>query len=420
MRTKKLFFLLSLLLLFDEVFAINTILTGFRIGTADKIINAHGICKKIKSLDGKERFVPTQTTTGWHSFLNNKPINIEFSACHVPEALWCWGSSPLPGLSNTHEPEQFESSSWNKVGIGVNSFCAISSGNNLQCWGMSPSYLSSLADTIEFGLAGHVCAIKDDNTLWCWGHTYLGKLGIGRKGGIHEYEHYPKRLPGTWKDVSAGLDHTCGITTDNTLSCWGSNSDSRLGIGSNDPSDNQPSPVQVGSDNDWKNIYLGNKFACATKNNNTLWCWGDNRYGQLGQNDAIDRSTPVQVGTDTWKSIGIGKRHLCAIKTDNTLWCWGGDHYGQLGQGKRYTGSKRVPTQVGSENTWESVASGYSHSCAIKNDGALWCWGSGNHGELGSIVPSYIGYSTTPLRVGSDNDWKNIGLGMFYTCGIRE
>jgi alpha-tubulin suppressor-like RCC1 family protein len=138
--------------------------------------------------------------------------------------------------------------------------------------------------------------------------------------------------------------HTCAVRTDGTLWCWGRNSDGELGIG---PGASKNTPAQVGKATDWSLVSSGGYstyHSCAVKTTGTLWCWGGNTSGQLGDGTRISRDTPTQVGSATnWSDVAPGSNHTCAVRTDGTLWCWGTNHNGQLGDG---TGWMEAPTQV--------------------------------------------------------------------------
>jgi alpha-tubulin suppressor-like RCC1 family protein len=147
-------------------------------------------------------------------------------------------------------------------------------------------------------------------------------------------------------------------------------------------------------------VTTGLYHTCAIKNDGTLWCWGGNLSGQLGS-DSIpvlptsQTSDPVQIAGTTWQSVSAGQSHTCAVMVDGTLWCWGSNTSGQLGDNT--LDSKSTPVAVGtSGQTWAMVAAGVTHTCALATGGSLWCWGDNSAGQLG-IGSNYPG--KIPTRV---------------------
>jgi YD repeat-containing protein len=157
----------------------------------------------------------------------------------------------------------------------------------------------------------------------------------------------------------------------------------------------------------------------AVKTDGTLWAWGYNGFGELGDGTTTQRVTPVQVGTDTrWASVAAGQWHTVAVKTDGTLWAWGNNSYGQLGDGT--TTQRHAPVQVGIDTNWASVAgsvaAGYGHTVATKTDGTLWAWGYNASGQLGNGTTTQ---RVTPMQVGTDTHWASVAAGFYHTIGLR-
>ena len=173
------------------------------------------------------------------------------------------------------------------------------------------------------------------------------------------------------------------------------------------------SPVQLGSAETWLNIGStgqgdGKSIGIAVKSDGTLWTWGNNPSGGLGLNDTVQYSSPTQIPGTTWAFGEIGS---AAVKTDGTLWMWGGNTYGQLGQNDRTKYSS--PTQIPG-TTWstdqKSLSVGSGFAAAIKTDGTLWTWGTGNNGRLGLNQPHSTRISS-PTQVGTDTTWDTIDTG---------
>jgi alpha-tubulin suppressor-like RCC1 family protein len=129
-----------------------------------------------------------------------------------------------------------------------------------------------------------------------------------------------------------------------------------------------------GGDNDWNYVASGQGYSIAIKYDRSLWAWGHNLYGQLGDGSNIDRYTPVQVGSSTdWAKIVIGNSHSVALKTNGSLWAWGRNDYGQLGDGSNI--DKNTPVLINADTDWVDISAGYGHTVAIKADGSVWSWG---------------------------------------------
>jgi autotransporter-associated beta strand protein len=150
------------------------------------------------------------------------------------------------------------------------------------------------------------------------------------------------------------------------------------------------------------------------KNNNTLWGWGDNTSGQLGDGTQIYRLQPVQIGASTWKTIACGQSHTLGIQTDGTLWAWGSNSSGQLGNGT--TTSSLIPVQIGSFTDWNKISCGALFSAGIRS-GTLWAWGNNNKGQLG--INSYDSESMPTQEVTNSTSWKEISCGYMFTNAIR-
>ncbi|WP_445716365.1 T9SS type A sorting domain-containing protein [Flavobacterium sp.] len=291
--------------------------------------------------------------------------------------LWGWGSSDAGSLGNTNSinPTPFQigtATDWLKVSAG----------------------------------AYNTFIIKNNGTLWAMGDGRYGLLGNGSTTTINA----TLQQIGTatnWEKISASTDMTIGLKTDGTIWGWGQND--QYEMGNNTCCANQLTPIQIGTANHWVDIETSmGASVFALKNDGTIWGWGLNLGGLLGNSTVMARSVPTQLNTDTdWASIHVGAAHILALKTNGTLWSWGGGEYGQTGDNFPSSYYRDTPTQVGT-STWSKVFAGWKVSFGIKPDGTLWAWGRNDVGQLG------IGNTTnqfTPVQVGIDTDWVDVVSG---------
>ena len=282
----------------------------------------------------------------------------------------------------------------------------------------SPTQVGSLSNwkTIAAG-AVHTVSIKTDGTMWSWGSGNSGKLGLGISP---DYRSSPVQIGAvsTWNKVASGAYHTMAIRTAGSLWAWGSDGGDKGNLGQN-AIGNKSTPTAVGALTTWLSVAGGNYFTAATKTDGTLWTWGKNwPDGTLGLNYVTlyaHESSPIQVGTlSNWLSVFAGDSHCIAIKTDGTLWGWGYNASGQIGDNSNVRRSS--PVQVGALTNWQTISGGTGLTRAIKTDGTLWTWGGNGQGALG------VGNVTTfssPVQVGALTTWRAVGGGSGSTLAIK-
>ncbi|MFH1230427.1 MAG: putative Ig domain-containing protein [Planctomycetota bacterium] len=215
--------------------------------------------------------------------------------------------------------------------------------------------------------------------------------------------------------IAAGGSHTVILKTDGTLWAWGLNSSGQLGNGT---FTNKNIPTKIGTDTNWAIIAAGGSHTVALKTDRTLWAWGRNDRGQLGDGTNTNRNIPTKIGTDTnWAGITAGEYHTVAIKTNGTLWAWGSNEYWQLGDGT--TVDKNVPTQIGNDTNWSAIAAGGKHTVARKSDNTVWTWGNNNFGQLGNNIQNNT-FKSTPTQIWGGNwYWSAIAAGWEHTAAIQ-
>ncbi|MCL2838535.1 MAG: hypothetical protein FWE04_05675 [Oscillospiraceae bacterium] len=274
----------------------------------------------------------------------------------------------------------------------------------------------------------HTLMIRNDGTLWAWGGNANGRLGNGNTNNS-AVMITPNGPAGPWIWVSAGGHHSLAVLNDGTLWSWGYNGQNQLGR-----SGDNTVPMQVGSDTNWIAVAAGSVHSLALKSDGSLWSWGYNGQGQLGRSG--DNTVPMQVGTDyNWESVagggfwsgyapGYDGGHTLAIKQDGSLWAWGFNASGQLGQ-QNSTSNLSVPTQVGTYNDWVSVSAGCYHSAGIRgtrngatisdHSGSLWTWGGNGQYQLGNGNTSN---STVPVQIGAGSNWIDVSGAQTHTMAV--
>ena len=293
-------------------------------------------------------------------------------------------------------------------------------------------------DVIDVGYQ-HTCGLTTLGEAYCWGSTAEGALGNGVSGGPGR-ERLPVPVitpPGvTWATIDVGQYHTCALTTDGDLYCWGNDNLDVGTLGNGPVVDGQfrydePTPVVTPAGVTWASISTG-VHSCALTTDGDAYCWGRGLRGQIGDGANLDRDVPTLVSAPpgvTWASIhagpsnanNFGSRTTCAITTDGAGYCWGADTYGQLGNDTALDDSN-VPVEVVTPagETWTSLRPGMNHSCGVTNTGDGYCWGRGESGRLGT-GDLLAGEFPEPLAVATPTDvdgWTDIVPGGFYTCGV--
>ncbi|WP_417909802.1 hypothetical protein [Candidatus Electronema sp. PJ] len=280
---------------------------------------------------------------------------------------------------------------------------------------LSVFWSEARATQVAAGYA-HTVAIKADGTLWAWGENGSGQLGDGT--AIDKVSPVQIGTLTDWKIVATGYAHTVAIKTDGTLWAWGDNSSGQLGDGT---TTNRTSPVQIGLGTDWATVAAGGtaglvgSHTVAIKTDGSLWAWGSNNAGRLGDGTTIDRNIPIQIGNDTdWRSVSAGGAHTVAIKTDGTVWAWGFNGSGQVGDGT--TADRATPFQIDTAMDWETVTAGGAFTLALKTNGTLWAWGANSSGQLGDGTTVN---RTSPIQIGSGTTWSDIAAGGSHSVALK-
>jgi trimeric autotransporter adhesin len=364
--------------------------------------------------------------------------------------IWAWGLNSYGGLGDSTQiskniPTQIgKEHNWKIAVAGNNNVGAIKNDGTLWVWGYeiypeensnifvnilrTPKQIGADNDWVAISVLNNFFGIKKNGTLWAWGDNQYGQLGDGTKTRRNK----PTQI-GTdndWHSVFAGFFYTIAIKKNGSLWVWGLKSLVRTLSGNRTPIIEVFQPIQIGTTNDWQTVSCDSSNFAGIKRNGTLWTWGNNSFGQLGDGTFISKKEPIQVGTDdNWQSVscGIWGNHVLATKKNGTLWAWGNSEFGQLGN-ESLTRSN-VPLRIGSDFDWQSVSAGGSYSIAIKKNNTVWSWGKGDYGNLGIgivqnpiIKPTYIEDSNCTFPVFTLfklTIYPNPSSGLFTIKGIE-
>jgi alpha-tubulin suppressor-like RCC1 family protein len=351
-------------------------------------------------------------------------------------SVWCWGANNTGQLgdgttSPTVVPQRVTAvSNIERLAAGQLHTCARKNDGTLWCWGwndlgqlgvgiggetcgggtgfcrLSPTQVAVLNDVTFVTCGEGTCAGRSDGTLWCWGRDDDGQVGNGPATGgpcglPFDCEPEPVQVVGLSgvQGAAVGTARACARDAAGMVWCWGANWTGELGTGSTGVP--EPAPVQASGLSDVVALAAGASHTCARRSDGTVWCWGGCWGGQLGTGSTTCKAcnggescepAPVQVTALGTSVVGLaaGFEHTCVVKADLTVSCWGINRYGQLGNGT-VTGMpcgglpcEPSPAQVSMlGGDVVSISSGSAHSCARKKDGTVWCWGRNTHGQLG-------------------------------------
>jgi len=353
------------------------------------------------------------------------------------------------------------------IAAGADRTCALMADHRVSCWGSSeptPSPAPGIGNVAWVAAGrGFTCALKsatnsDDRTVWCWGKNDVGQLGNGTGVDSADPVEVLVRRPmpigskplSDVVTISAYESHACALQSDNTMWCWGENSDGELGHHSAPLQSLTAVEVVVHDGFDSKlnvlSMAVGGEHTCAalSDGSRTAACWGYNAFGQVG-NDAAASSTnsPYPVLTQDGSSLVIdaggyisaGGYHTCALVPEasperNSIVCWGENLRGALGNAKQFGSWTSSPEPVGfADGTkltfLDSVSAGALSTCALlAADKSIACWGADNYGQLGNHRTVEDGYSISPVSVQLDGNtlvgFSSLSLGADHACAIQS
>jgi alpha-tubulin suppressor-like RCC1 family protein len=371
----------------------------------------------------------------------------EFHSCAITSrgGVKCWGSNDFGQLGDGTTAQRLLSvdvpglgARATAIAAGGTHSCALTTDGAVKCWGgndygqlgdnstarrTSPVAVSGLQAGVVAISAGrfHTCALTSSGAAKCWGQAQHGQLGNGSYTSARTPVDVATLESGV-SSIAAGAYHTCALTTAGAAKCWGNNSNGQ--VGNNRTSDflngiaSDPArPVDVsGLGSGVAAITAGWTHTCAATTAGAVKCWGNNRYGQVGDTSS-QRLVPVAVaGLDSGvAALSAGWNHTCALGTGGAVLCLGVNTEGEFGDGT-FVDARAAPAQVsGLASGVSMIASGGYHGCALKAHGIVECWGWNLHGELGNGVSVQ---RLAPVNVVGLTGVRQIAVGDEHTCAL--
>ena len=379
---------------------------------------------------------PVTTFSGGTNWKQVSSGNDHTAAIKTDGTLWTWGAGGNGRLGNANITDRSTpvttfagGTNWKQVGSGSFHTAAVKTDGTLWTWGFkvplgvnnifgtNSTPVTTFAGGTNWKQVGggslHTAALSG-NELFLFGESLYGEIGNAYITTDNTIPLQPFESGTNWKQVSAGGNHTAAIKTDGTLWTWGRGSNGQLGNA--DVTDRFTPITTFAGGTNWKQVSTIGEHTAAIKTDGTLWTWGRGSNGQLGNAQTTDRSTPVTTftGGTNWKQVSAGNFHTSAIKTDGTLWGWGSGNDGVLGTNNTFTRSTPVTTFAGGNN-WKQVGAGNQYTTAIKTDGTLWTWGYGTYGRLGTN--STVRSLTPVTTFAGGTNWKQVDAGQ-HTAAI--
>jgi alpha-tubulin suppressor-like RCC1 family protein len=261
----------------------------------------------------------------------------------------------------------------------------------------------------------HNLGLRANGTAWAWGLNATGQLG----NETTTAQSSPVSIVGgftDWTQLSGGFKHSLGLRANGTLWAWGYNFLGELG---DNTIVDKSSPVSVvGGFTDWVQVSSGSHHGIALRGNGTAWGWGENAFGRLGDNTTVDKSSPVSVvgGFADWIQLSAGSIHSLGVRANGTAWGWGNNASGRLGDTTTTAQSSPVSV-VGGFADWIQLSAGGSHSLGLRANGTAWAWGFNGSGMLGDNTTVS---KTSPVSVvGGFTDWVQLDAGQVHSVGLR-
>jgi alpha-tubulin suppressor-like RCC1 family protein len=366
----------------------------------------------------------------------------KYHTCAVLETggLRCWGYNKFGQLGNGPDEDKWIptrvdglSEGVADVALGENHSCALLVKDQVMCWGNNaqgqvgigstdtqyiPIFVPGMASNAKAIYTGQrfSCAFAISGGAYCWGENWAGQLGDGSQ----EDKLTPVAVNGldaNILDLATGDSHACAVLDTGGVKCWGSNGYGQLGDGE---AALRTSPVQVyGLSSGFTAVVSGGMHACGLSAAGGVYCWGSNRFGQLGDNTLVSRTSPVPVYglSQGVLELAAGSNHTCA-RTASQVFCWGYNSYGQLGSGNRYDSAFPLAV-LGITHPAIKLTTGTNHACIIQDNGTIKCWGYNRNGQLGNGSRDDA-TSAKALEGVTGIDFVDVSAGDRHSCAVTS
>jgi alpha-tubulin suppressor-like RCC1 family protein len=415
------------------------------------------------------RSIPTPVSPGAIP-TGDKWVDLTLGASHTcglsnKGKAYCWGAGTSGQLGNNSatnsstpvavtQGSMIAGESLIQISSGLNHSCALSANGKAYCWGANGqnqlgnggSTLSNIPSTVTLtnvtGTDGsvfislgsgtnHNCGLTNKGNIFCWGAGTSGQIG----NSLATNQSIPVPITLTNLPSGAGFislpkslggTHSCGVTNLGTVYCWGANTYGQLGDNS---TTGHLLPTQVSSPGGEKflSLNLGGSHSCGLTDQKRTYCWGDHTGGKLGDNTATQRLTPTMTQNpgpnEKFLSVQTGQTHTCGLTSLGQAYCWGMNNYGQLGDntGSNYSFPTRViHTPLQASRRLTSLTQGGNHSCGLSDRGTAYCWGMNINGQLGdnSTAERYLPTPVDTTNLGTGEAFIQLVLGVAHTCGL--
>jgi alpha-tubulin suppressor-like RCC1 family protein len=351
------------------------------------------------------------TCSGCFSYVSIRAVAIAAGYSHTcglasTGAAYCWGANGGAlgdgSYMNSSIPVAVSGDlSFSALAAGGGFTCGLRSSGTAYCWGNNTSgQLGNYPPKDNAGIptpvlvsgglsfsalaagAAHTCGLTSAGAAYCWGLDLFGELGSSPL--TFNFSSTPQAVSGGWSFVAltAGVYHTCGLTSLGAAYCWGDNETSQLGNGSTGFS-TDTTPVAVSGGLTFSALAAGSWHTCGLARSGAAYCWGSNFAGQLGTGSTTDSSIPVLVsGAIPFSAIATGDSHTCGLTSSGGAYCWGDNALGQLGAGSITSSS--TPVAVSGSLIFSTLTAGGRHTCGLTSAAAIYCWGENAQGQIGN------------------------------------